>query len=71
VAEQLSMIAEWRYKIYLTVGNMNDILNMSFHDFKNVINQMIYENKPPEHRIRKLTSTQKGMIEKLKQLRKR
>ena len=54
---------EWRYKIYLTVGNMSDILNMSFNDFKNVINQMIYENKPSPQRVRKLSTQQKKMIE--------
>jgi hypothetical protein len=53
---------EWRYKIYLSVGNMTDILNMSFHDFKGVINQMIYENKPSPQRVRKLSTQQKKMI---------
>ena len=47
---------------------MSDILNMDYHDFKSTLNQMIYEDKPPEHRIRKLTSQQKMMIEKANQL---
>ena len=48
---------------------MVDILNMSFNDFKGVINQMIYENKPPEQRFRKLTKSHKTMIDKLMEIR--
>jgi len=69
--EQLKNIIEWRYKIYLSVGNMSDILHMSYYDFRGVINQMIYENKPSDRKYRKLSNTQKGMIEKIKQLKKR
>jgi hypothetical protein len=42
---------------------MSDILSMSFNDFKGVINQMIYENTPPTHRNRHLSTQQKQMIE--------
>lgn len=62
VEEQLKNLIEWRYKVYLTVGNMSDILNMSFRDFKGVINQMIYENKPQNQRMKKLSTQQKKMI---------
>jgi len=62
VEDQLKNLIEWRYKIYLTVGNMSDILNMSFRDFRGVINQMIYENRPPTQRVRKLSTQQKDMI---------
>jgi len=41
---------------------MSDILNMSFRDFKGVINQMIYENRPPTQRVRKLSTQQQKMI---------
>lgn len=62
VEEQLKNLIEWRYKVYLTVGNMSDILHMSFRDFKGVINQMIYENKPSNQRMKKLSTQQKKMI---------
>jgi hypothetical protein len=42
---------------------MQDLLNMSYHDFKSVVNQMIYENKPSGNRLRKLSTQQKKMIE--------
>jgi len=41
---------------------MFDILNMSLNDFMGVINQMVYESKPPQQRIRKLSTQQKQMI---------
>jgi len=56
--------------MYLQMGNMKDILEMSFHDFKGVINQMIYESHPPTNRFRKLSKNQKGMIQKLKDLKR-
>jgi hypothetical protein len=65
--EHLSNIREWRYKIYLQVGNMSDILNMTFSDFNSIIKQMIYENKPIDHKIRKLSNTQLKMIERRKE----
>jgi hypothetical protein len=49
---------------------MTDILNMSFHDFKGVINQMIYESKPSPQRMRKLSKQQLDMIERNKALKK-
>jgi len=50
---------------------MNDILTMRFCDFKCVINQMIYENRPQEQKVRKLSGTQLEMIKKRKELKKR
>jgi len=64
--EQLKNLIEWRYKIYLQVGNMDDILNLSLYDFKGIINQMIYENTPIPQRTRKLSKQQKNMIQNLK-----
>ena len=46
---------------------MADILNMTYSDFKSVINQMIYDNKPIDKRIRKLSNSQLKMIERRKE----
>jgi hypothetical protein len=46
---------------------MSDILNMTFSDFNSIIKQMIYENKPIDHKIRKLSNTQLKMIERRKE----
>jgi len=61
----------WRYKIYLQVGNMSDILNMSLHDFRSVIDEMIYENTPIDKRFKKQSKSQKQMIKRQKEIVRR
>ena len=60
----------WRYQIYLQVGSMSDILNMSMNDFRGVVDEYAHENTPLNKRFRKQTQSQKGMITRLKELKK-
>jgi predicted Zn-dependent protease len=59
---------EWRYRMYLQVGNMSDILNMTLNDFKSVVDMMIHQGTPPEKRFKKMSESQKNMIKRKKEL---
>ena len=60
---------EWRYRLYLQVGNMSDILNMSLDDFRSIIETMIHQGTPPEKRFKNQTQSQKTMIQRLKAIK--
>lgn len=67
--EQLDNMKTWRYRLYLNVGNMDDILNMSLDDFKGVVEVMIHEETPVEKRFKKQSKSQKDMIKRLKDIK--
>jgi len=53
-----------RYFLYLKVGNMQDILDMTPWDFWGVCEAAAEQNKKPAHR--ELKQSQKDMIERTK-----
>ena len=61
----------WRYRIYLQVGNMSDILDMSLCDFRSVIDEMVHENTPIDKRFKKQSKSQKQMIRRQKEIVRR
>jgi hypothetical protein len=66
--EQLINMREWRYRIYLQVGNMSDILNMQLNDFKSIVDMMIHQGTSPEKRFKQMSASQKNMIKRKKEL---
>ena len=62
---------EWRYTIYSEVGNMRDLLDMSYWDFWGVVDSMLLRAKRRSGETvtrKELKPSQKQMIENRKKL---
>jgi len=58
----LTNLKEWIYRTYIQVGNMEEIRDLSYWDFRGIVNVTNYDNTPTEHKYRVLSRQQKQMI---------
>ena len=72
LSEQLENLQEARYSLYLEVGNMQDILNMTIKDFYGVMEaaKARSERMSGKPTVKKLKQSQKDMIAKAKERNK-